>query len=175
MIRGSNFIIRHIVHGDLAALMFLMNDPEVRGEYLPSALQSPIEVERKIQSGAMVNDDFVRFVIVDVATDGVIGTIFYFKGVPYFDAREIGYTIAPQARGRGIATEAVGLLVRYLFNSTRFNRLEIRMDSRNTASENVAIKCGFRKEGVACGANFVRGQHVDMNVYALLRHEAVRT
>lgn len=43
------------------------------------------------------------------------------------------------------------------------------MDSRNLASERVAIKTGFTKEGVARGANFVRGKHIDMNVYALLR------
>jgi [ribosomal protein S5]-alanine N-acetyltransferase len=36
----------------------------------------------------------------------------------------------------------------------------------------VAIKCGFKKEGVSRGANFVRGKHVDMSLYALLRDEA---
>jgi ribosomal-protein-alanine N-acetyltransferase len=63
--------------------------------------------------------------------------------------------------------------VRHLFSSTLVNRLEIRMDTRNQASEKVAIKCGFQKEGVSRGANFVRGQHVDMNLYALLRGEAL--
>ena len=42
---------------------------------------------------------------------------------------------------------------------------------RNLASERVAIKCGFSKEGMARGANFVRGKHVDMTGYALLRDE----
>lgn len=45
------------------------------------------------------------------------------------------------------------------------------MDTRNEASEKVAIKNGFQKEGISRGANFVRGQYVDMNVYALLRGE----
>lgn len=47
------------------------------------------------------------------------------------------------------------------------------MDTRNQASEKVAINCGFQKEGLSRGANFVRGKHVDMAVYALLRSEAV--
>jgi RimJ/RimL family protein N-acetyltransferase len=65
----------------------------------------------------------------------------------------------------------VGLLADHLFRSRQINRLEIRMDTRNLASEKVAIKCGFTKEGVARGANFVQGRHVDMAVYALLRDE----
>lgn len=55
--------------------------------------------------------------------------------------------------------EDVRLLVRYLFDSTLINRLENRMDTRNEASEKVAIKNGFQKEGISRGANFVRGQY----------------
>lgn len=173
MIKGSNFFIRHVVHSDLPALVPLLNDPDVRGEYVPSAIHSPIELERKINADGMVNDSFVRLVIVDQSSDAVIGTIWHAKAVPYFNAREIGYTLSNQYRGRGIVTEAVRLLVRYLFNSTLVNRIEIRMATSNQASEKVAIKCGFLKEGVSRGANFVRGQHIDMSLYALLRHEAV--
>ena len=172
MIKGRNFIIRHVVHTDMSALVPLLNDPDVRGEYLPSTIQSPVELERKMQVDGMANDNFVRFVIVEQPGDTVIGTIWHFKSVPYFNAREIGYTLSTEYRGRGIVTEAVRLLVRHLFDSTLVNRLEIRMDTRNRASEQVAIKCGFRKEGVSRGANFVRGQHVDMNLYSILRNEA---
>ena len=69
------------------------------------------------------------------------------------------------------STPAVALLSKYLFDITHVNRLEIRMDIGNKASEKVAIKCGFKAEGIARGANFVYGKHVDMCVYALLREE----
>lgn len=172
MIKGSNFIIRHISRGDLPALVPLLNDFDVRGEYLPSAMHSPIDLERKIDADGMANDGLVRLVIVEQPGDAIIGTVWHAKAVPYFNAREIGYTLSSEHRGRGITTEAVRLLARYLFNSSLVNRLEIRMDTRNQSSEKVAIKCGFQKEGVSRGANFVRGHHVDMNLYALLRHEA---
>jgi ribosomal-protein-alanine N-acetyltransferase len=173
MIKSSNFVIRHIVTSDLSALIPLLNDPDVRGEYLPSAIQSPVELEKKIQADGMANDNLVRLLIVEQQSNSVIGTIWHSRAVPYFNAREIGYTLANEYRGQGIGTEAVRLLVRHLFSSTLVNRLEIRMDTRNQASEKVAIKCGFQKEGVSRGANFVRGQHVDMNLYALLRGEAL--
>ena len=172
MIHGVDIAIRNVHRSDLAALTLLFNDLEVRGEYLSNALVSPIDLEKKFEADGMANEAFVRMLIVETATDRIIGTIWHFKSVPYFNAREIGYTmLSNDHRRRGIATEAVRLLVKHLFESMLINRLEIRMAARNAASEKVAIKCGFRKEGVARGANFVRGQHVDMNVYALLRHE----
>jgi ribosomal-protein-alanine N-acetyltransferase len=173
MIKGSNFVLRHIVSSDLSALVPLLNDPDVRGESLPNAIQSPVELEKKIQTDGMANESLVRLVVVEQQSNSVIGTIWHAKAVPYFNAREIGYTLSNEYRGRGIGTEAVRLLVRHLFSSTLVNRLEIRMDTRNQASEKVAIKCGFQKEGVSRGANFVHGHHVDMNLYALLRNEAV--
>lgn len=173
MLKGSNFVIRHIVPGDVPALAPLLNDSDVRGEYLPSGMHSPVELERQIHTDGMANDNLVRLLIVEQSGNAVIGTIWHSRAVPYFNAREIGYTLLNEYRGQGIVTEAVTLLVRHLFSSTLVNRLEIRMDTRNLASEKVAIKCGFQKEGVSRGANFVRGQHVDMNLYALLRNEVV--
>ena len=172
MIRGSTIHIRHIHSGDLPLLAPLLNDLDLRGEFLPSALVSPTELERKFAADGVANDAFTRLLIIDSASDQIIGTIWHFRSVPYFNAREIGYTmLSTEHRGRGVATQAVRLLARHLFDSLLINRLEIRMDTRNAASERVAIKSGFSKEGVARGANFVRGKHVDMNVYALLRDE----
>jgi RimJ/RimL family protein N-acetyltransferase len=104
--------------------------------------------------------------------DKMLGKIWHFKSVPYFDAREIGYTLFDvEQRGKGIMSQAVELLTNYLFSSQQINRIEIRMDTNNLASEKVAIKCGFTKEGTSRGANYVRGRHVDMHIYAKLREE----
>ena len=146
MIRGSACSIRHINRSDLPALAPLLSDLDLRGEYLPSALVSPLELEKKFAADGVADEAFTRLLIVEQGTDRIIGTIWHF-------------------------TEAVRLLARHLFESMLINRLEIRMDARNLASEKVAIKSGFKKEGVARGANFVRGHHVDMNLYALLRNE----
>jgi RimJ/RimL family protein N-acetyltransferase len=45
------------------------------------------------------------------------------------------------------------------------------MDTRNVASEKIAIRCGFRKEGTLRQSMFVQGKYVDTYLYALLRHE----
>lgn len=61
---------------------------------------------------------------------------------------EIGYWLAPDATGRGLASEAVRALARMAFERLRARRLEIRTDAFNFASRAVAERCGFMLEGV---------------------------
>jgi RimJ/RimL family protein N-acetyltransferase len=60
----------------------------------------------------------------------------------------LGYWCAPEARGRGIVTRALRLLCRYGFEELDLGRLELIADPDNAASQRVAEKCGFRREGV---------------------------
>jgi RimJ/RimL family protein N-acetyltransferase len=65
-----------------------------------------------------------------------------------FQRGEIGYWCAPAARGRGIVPRAARLLCRYAFDSLGIERLEMTADPDNRASQRVAEKVGFRREGV---------------------------
>ncbi|GAA3160039.1 hypothetical protein GCM10010486_27650 [Nonomuraea roseoviolacea subsp. carminata] len=77
---------------------------------------------------------------------------------------EVGYMTAPWARGNGYAGEAVLGIARWLFEVRRFQRLVLRAAVSNPASQRVAEKAGFVREGVARGA--LRGE--DLVVYSLL-------
>ena len=60
---------------------------------------------------------------------------------------ELGYFLLPPARGRGIATEAVRLLVHYAFDHMAVNRLWASCDSGNEASASVMRRAGVPEEG----------------------------
>ncbi len=60
----------------------------------------------------------------------------------------IGYWCASEARGRGITTRALRQLCRYCLSELGLERLELITDSENLASQRVADKVGFRREGV---------------------------
>ncbi|MFC4009193.1 GNAT family N-acetyltransferase [Nonomuraea purpurea] len=77
---------------------------------------------------------------------------------------EIGYMTAPWARGRGYAGEAVTAIARWLFERHGFRRLQLRAVASNTASQRVAEKAGFVREGVARAA--LAGD--DLIVYSLI-------
>ncbi len=77
---------------------------------------------------------------------------------------EIGYMAAPWARGRGYTTEAVAAIARWLLREQRFQRLKLRAAVSNPASQRVAEKAGFVREGVE--RNALRGE--DLVVFSLI-------
>jgi RimJ/RimL family protein N-acetyltransferase len=60
----------------------------------------------------------------------------------------IGYWVAAWARGRGVCTRALRLLVRYALDELELHRVELITDPDNVASQRVAEKVGFQREGV---------------------------
>lgn len=171
MLKNEHIEIRHIEERDLDEFIRLNNNFDIRGEYLPCDLSSPQKLRSQFKNDGFSTDNSETLLIVD-NDDALLGIIWHFKSVPYFNAREIGYTLFDiSQRKKGIISNAVELLSTYLFNAFQINRLEIRMDSDNLASEKVAVKCGYKREGTSRGASYVRGRHVDMHVYAMLREE----
>jgi RimJ/RimL family protein N-acetyltransferase/SAM-dependent methyltransferase len=64
----------------------------------------------------------------------------------------IGYWCAAEARGRGIATRALRRVCRYALDELELDRLELTADVENFASQRVAEKVGFQREGVVRSA-----------------------
>jgi ribosomal-protein-alanine N-acetyltransferase len=60
---------------------------------------------------------------------------------------ELGYWVSADHWGRGIATQSVKLAEQIGFGKLKLRRLEILMQPANKASEKVAIKGGYKKEG----------------------------
>ncbi|MFZ6675004.1 GNAT family N-acetyltransferase [Undibacterium sp. Xuan67W] len=179
MIKGSCFHLRHVRKEDVPELITLMNSAEAKGEFLSLEVMLPGALEKKFEAESQSKDISESFLIIEgqeanqgTKKDTILGRVFHFKTVPYFNSREIGYGMfISKMRGKGIMTEAVQLLTDYLFNTTLLNRLEIHMHVDNIASEKVAINCGYLKEGIARGAAFSRGKHIDITMYALLRSD----
>ncbi len=61
---------------------------------------------------------------------------------------ELGYFIDEAFWNKGIASRAVKLLERIGFDQLKLHRIEIFMDPKNKASERVAMKAGYKKEGL---------------------------
>ncbi len=166
---GNTINVRHLQANELDAWIAAKNNIALMGEFSAVQLISPIVVQNEFAQNGLTSDAMETFAIVN-KFDQLIGTICHFPAVGYSSARELGFSIfAPEFKNKGAATEAVALLVQYLFESKPLNRLQITMPVEHKACEKVAIKCGFRKEGIARGLLFIRGQYCDCNVYSLLR------
>ena len=88
-----------------------------------------------------------EFAIADAASDRYIGSVGLHLG-PNPRRHAIGYMVASEARGRGVATRAIRLVTRWAFESLAIERLALWTLPGNVASQAVAEKAGFRYEGL---------------------------
>ncbi len=86
------------------------------------------------------------------------------KQYPYRCA--IGYFIDRKFWNRGIATEAVKLLEEFIAKNPDMVRIEILTAKKNTASQSIAIKSGYKKEGLLKKCLKVGDKFHDCYIYA---------
>ncbi|GIU91483.1 MAG: N-acetyltransferase [Acidimicrobiia bacterium] len=84
---------------------------------------------------------------------------------------EIGYWVRSDATSGGIATEAAEALLDQGFGVMRLHKITLRIAVGNRASERVAEKLGFVKEGILRQELQINGRWVDHTLYSLLEHE----
>ena len=84
---------------------------------------------------------------------------------------EIAIGLFPEVRGRGIGTAAQALLVDYLFEHTRAERIQVTTDVGNAAEIAAVEKVGFRLEGRIRRAQWRGGRWHDQLLLSLLRDE----
>ncbi|WP_166244068.1 GNAT family N-acetyltransferase [Paenibacillus turpanensis] len=84
----------------------------------------------------------------------------------------IGYFLAEAYWGKGIATHAVKVLMRYLFQDVGVNRIQAEVMPPNESSKKVLLKNGFSKEGTLRQASLWSGKGiVDLEIYGILKND----
>ena len=84
---------------------------------------------------------------------------------------EIGYCISRSRWHKGITTEALAEVMRYLFEEVGVLRLESRHDPKNPYSGEVMKKCGMKYEGTLRSSDRNNQGICDVCYYALLKSE----
>ena len=74
---------------------------------------------------------------------------------------ELGYVVAPDARGRGVATAMLRALTEWAFAEAGAVRIRLVVDVVNEASLRVAERCGYVREGVMRSVHFKGGKRID--------------
>jgi RimJ/RimL family protein N-acetyltransferase len=84
---------------------------------------------------------------------------------------EVGFWLAPWARGRGLGSAAVAAACEWAFERWQLNRIEMTTLPDNDAALALGRKLGFTREGLLRQRNFERGKHVDIVMLSVLRGE----
>jgi RimJ/RimL family protein N-acetyltransferase len=81
---------------------------------------------------------------------------------------ELGYIVAPGARGRGVATAMLDELTRWAFAELGALRVTLIIDVQNVASARVAERCGYVLEGVMRSSFLKDDVRVDAGLWSRL-------
>lgn len=169
MLHGERISLRTAREADLGALYAAHVDLRNRGAWYPLGVQSESAFRREFAESGFWKRD-AGTLLITTPEDEVVGHVEFFVPVSYWDAFELGYQLYDDRfAGRGYTTEAVRLLVDYLFAVKKQHRLQLVIVPDNAASRRIAAKCGFVEEGTARGAFFNGGRNVDVLLYSLLR------
>ena len=105
-----------------------------RGSFFPLGVQSEPAFRRSYAENGFWSKEEGLLVIVS-PEDEIAGHIEFFKPVNYWDAFELSYQLYDDRfAGQGYTTEAVQLLVDYLFDAKKQHRLQLVIVPENGAS-----------------------------------------
>lgn len=123
-------------------------------------------------AAACANDKLILLGIFDNSTDRHIGNI-TLQQIDWIHRRAfLGYLIGDKEfTGKGIASEAVLMLMYYGFNKLNFERIWTTVAADHVASMRVAEKAGLKPEGRLRGHQLRKGTRRDLMLVGALRDE----
>jgi [ribosomal protein S5]-alanine N-acetyltransferase len=134
--------------------------------FLRTKVKSVADEIRFLRQNAKKRKDNIEYNFTILYNDFIVGGC----GIKINQHRkfigEIGYFIDEKYWGNGIASKAVRELEKIGFGKLKLKRIEIIMETKHKASEKVAIKCKYKKEGITRKAIENSGEYFDAYLYA---------
>jgi ribosomal-protein-alanine N-acetyltransferase len=172
MLHGDAITLRLVRERDLKMLYEALTDLGSRGAYFPLGVTSEPALRAQFEKDGFWDKE-EGMLLMTTADDEIVGEIEYFPITHYLQGYELSYQLFGERHaGRGYTSEAVTILVGYLFGRKRVNRMQLNIHPDNAPSRRVAEKCGFTFEGRMRGCWFHGGVYHDLEVWSLLRDEA---
>ena len=165
--------LREVRADDAPALFAIHSDPQVMRYWSYPAWTELEQAEQKIADIQRQRRelDMLVWAIADADSDLLIGSSAIFH-MDLAQARaEIGYSLHPDWHGRGLASEALQLVLGHAFNELELRRIEADIDPRNQPSCRLVERFGFVREGLLRERWHVNGEICDSAIYGLLRQD----
>ena len=175
-LESERLILRRFVDFDLIPFLAYLNDPLVARyqtweSYTPQQARDEIEQQRKLAPD--VTGQWFTIAIELKETGALIGHL-AIKTQEDKQQAEIGFTLAREYQGKGLAFEAVSRLLDYVFIDLEMHRVTAIADCENHPSVSLLDKLGMRREGHFIQNIWFKGKWGDEFLYAILRGEWLR-
>lgn len=174
-IATERLLLRPYEPGDLDALHEMFGREDVC-RYLPwppmDLDQARAKVEQRLRQTRIDADgEALVLAAVETATGRYIGEFMLRLTNGESRQGEVGWSLHPDAHGRGLATEGAREMLRVGFEELGLHRVTAGTDPRNTASLRVMERLGMRREAQFVESWFLKGEWVGEVVCALLDSE----
>lgn len=119
---------------------------------------------------AIEDSKSIKLAVCDVTNHVHIGNV-YITDINYINRSCHSHILIGEKAywGKGFATEAMHLLIDFMFNERGMNRIVANVLEHNTASIKMHEKCGYKKEGLLRQSIYKNGRFQNQVVLALLR------
>jgi RimJ/RimL family protein N-acetyltransferase len=156
---GAPYAAAFAADPELGRLLGLENDPT------PESV-----AERAARSAELAADARLVELAVDAA-GAFAGSVTLHSFALQHRRCEVGFWLAPAARGRGLGSDAVAAAADWVFGTLDLLRLEMTTTPDNPAVPALARRLGFVAEGTQRKRNVERGERVDVVLFGLLRED----
>ena len=164
MLRGDKVGLRTLEQNeDIERIIDGRSDRKVMGEFCPPQLVKKSDIhDRK----------FTQYVIFTLdRPEEVVGEISHSRLESNHPIFELGFWIFPEFRRNGYCTEAIHIVLDYLFVLVDTKRIQCQTHVENIPSINLITKVGFQNEGTLRQYTFLNGQWADTLMFSILRTE----
>jgi RimJ/RimL family protein N-acetyltransferase len=160
-------VLRELREGDRAATLSTMRDALVaRWLNMPAAPGNrDFDSLLRVARDGRASGDRIDYAVTEAGEDISVGAVIASRR--HRDNYEVAYLAGAEGRGRGLMTRAVRLLSDWLLEEG-VGRIELRTHPGNEASQRLAQRAGFQREGLERKAIWLHGERVDAIVWSLL-------
>ena len=164
-------MLRPMRDRDIDAVVAACQDPEIpRWTTVPTPYRREHALSwHMVQDAKRRTGEAIFLIVADAESDELLGAIDVRVQNAEQKRGEIGYWLARDARGRGAITRAVVLLSRWALNGMGLDRVTVLAHPENEASQRVAERAGFLREGLMRDYALRDGEREDMIMFSLVR------
>jgi [ribosomal protein S5]-alanine N-acetyltransferase len=160
-------VLRELREGDRAVVLSTMRDAVVAQWLNMPGAPSDRDFDsllRVVREGR-ASGDRIDYTVTEAGEDVSLGAVIASRR--HRDNWEIAYLARGEGRGRGVMTRAVRLLCDWLLEQG-VGRIELRTHPDNEASQKLAQRAGFQREGLERKSIWLHGARQDAIVWSLL-------
>lgn len=172
-LRTERLVLRRFEAADLDAY-FAYHSLRETARFLPGEAKSYTECMERVGGYANFSfdkpGDWMVLAIESAGSPGILGEV-VLKWLPGNRQGEVGWSLCPEARGKGYATEAADAVLRLGFEELDFHRICANLDARNTPSAAICARLGMREEARQIDKWHYKGEWATEVVFAVLADE----